>query len=193
MVLLCLLLGSFAWWRDRAERQRKVVEELREMGASVQYRYFSLWERRNFDAAKEFFPCTLLRLGLGVDFLYDVSIVNLPAPIPIESTQAAMERIRKLPHIESLSIDGDAIRGKDLDTLPCLHSLKVLSIASERSSATRNYRGGSLSDDDLAPLAKATQLEGLSIGYQPIGDAGLAHLRHCRNMTRVLVNGTSRR
>src|SRR5205807_1790586 len=49
MVLLCLLLGSFAWWRDRAERQRKVVEELRELGASVQYRYFSLWERRNFD------------------------------------------------------------------------------------------------------------------------------------------------
>jgi hypothetical protein len=34
MVLLCLLLGSFAWWRDRAERQRKVVEEMRDLATA---------------------------------------------------------------------------------------------------------------------------------------------------------------
>ncbi|MGI8981960.1 MAG: leucine-rich repeat domain-containing protein [Pirellulaceae bacterium] len=193
MVLLCLLLGSFAWWRDRAERQRKVVEELRALGADVQYRYFSLWEKRNFDPSKEFFPCTLLRLCLGVDFIYDVSIVNFtkPAPIPIATTQAAMERIRKLPHLESLAIDGDAIRGADLDTLPCLESLKVLSISSSRASAIRDYRGGLFKDEDLIPLEKAGNLEGLGLSYQPIGDDGMAHLRNCRKLDMLLISGTN--
>src|SRR3954464_8455388 len=74
MALFCLLLGSFAWWRDRAERQRRVVEELRELGVDVSYRYYSLSERRNYDPSKEFFPCRVLRRCLGVDFLYEVRV-----------------------------------------------------------------------------------------------------------------------
>ena len=33
IALFCLLLGSFTWWRDRDERQRKVEEEWRGLGA----------------------------------------------------------------------------------------------------------------------------------------------------------------
>ena len=42
LLVISLHLGAFAWWRDRAERQRKVVEELRGLGAFVSRRYFSL-------------------------------------------------------------------------------------------------------------------------------------------------------
>jgi len=193
IALFCLLLGSFAWWRDRAERQRKVVEELRGLGASVDYRYFSLWERRNYDPEKEFFPCTVLRLCLGLDFVYEVRVVNFtkPAPIPIEVTQAALERIKKLPRLESLAIDGDAIHGADLDALDCLESLEHLSIASSRGSAIRDYRGGLIKDEDLVPLERATRLEGLGLSYHPIGDAGMAHLRNCRKLTVLNIDGTN--
>src|SRR5436190_17976910 len=69
MVLLCLLLGSFAWWRDRAERQRKVVEELEGLGAYVKYRLFSLTKTETYDdpvmVEEEWFLGTWLRHRFG--------------------------------------------------------------------------------------------------------------------------------
>lgn len=195
MALLCLLLGSFAWWRDRAERQRKVVEELRALGAHVEYRYFSLTERQAVDnpvsPSDEFFLCSWLRRFFGDDFVYDVGEVNLAysdnfVPIPPKSTRSALRLLQKCPHIKKLVIDGNAVRGIDLEQLPFLKSLEFLSLGT-RSNAPR----GLLTNDDMAVLEQATRLQWLDLESHPIGDAGIQRLRNCQRLQVLMLRGTT--
>jgi hypothetical protein len=195
MLLASILFAGFAWRRNRAERQRKIVEELRELGADVEYQYFSLTKPPRFNVmvspSDEFFLCAWLRRLLGDDFVYDVSAVRIVKPVPLVTTRAALVLIRQLREIKTLCLDGDALHAADLWELPCLEYLHNLSLASRSSISTRLYRGGRLTDADLAPLQRATQLQGLELGYQPIGDAGTAHLRNCRKLQLLFLEGTN--
>lgn len=189
---LSVLFGVCAWWRDRAERQRKIVLELRELGAEVGYRYFSLTKEPSLDYivpfCDEFFVCTWLRGILGDDYIYEVNAVRLAwsqrdfRHIPKEKTLAAVEIIKSLTHLEDLTLDGDIVKGQDLEALHCLETLKQLDLSSTHSNIPRIKRLGFLADDDLAPLERAKKLRKLVLSDQPIGDAGLAHFRNCLEM-----------
>jgi hypothetical protein len=191
MLLASLFFAGLAWRRNRAERQRKIVAELRELGATVEYRYFTLWPK---DYAvlpmpnEEFFVCAWLRRCFGDDFLYDVDRVWYygQAPVPKEKARPMIELVKKLPRVRSLLLDGDSVLREDLEELPFLETMEILDLGSSTVP-----HGGQRSDDDLIPLERAIRLKHLSLRYQPIGNAGLAHLRNCRQLRHLLLLGTS--
>ena len=199
MVLLCLLLGSFAWWRDRAERQRKVVEELRGLGATVAYRIFSLTKRPGIhdglmykvDSHDEFFLCSWLRHALGDNFVYNVDRIKLtdsPAfyQTPSATRELTLRLLQKCPHIKELTIEGNVVRVTDLKETPFLQSLEILHI----DTVSRDSRGG-LTEDDLEVLGQAASLQELCIERQLFPDAGLAHLQDCRRLQILLFTDTN--
>lgn len=215
MALLCLLLGSFAWWRDRAERQRKVVEELRGLGATVDFRYFSLTKRHTVDdpvsPEDEFFMNSWACRCFGDDFVYAVDSVSLAYfnggdTFPPEKMRLALPLLPKCPHLTDLSLDGDTATGTDLKQIPYLESLKALSVIADSynpqgltDSDVSSYCGiraaylhsrGLLTDDDLVLLESATCLEYLNLENQPIGDKGVMHLRNCRRLQTLMLRDT---
>ena len=199
IALFCLLLGSFAWWRDRAERQRKVVEELRALGATVEYRYSSLTKRPGIhdgfnyavSSQDEFFLCSWLRRALGDNFVYNVDRVMLTdSPAFFQSPSATRDLIlhllQKCPHIKELKVEGNVVRVVDLKETPFLQSLEILHICTVSSDS----RGG-LTDNDLQVLGRATSLQELCIERQLFDDAGLKHLQNCRQLQILLFTDTN--
>ncbi|MFN0020280.1 MAG: hypothetical protein ACKVP0_18630 [Pirellulaceae bacterium] len=194
IALLCLLLGSFAWWRDRAERQRKVVEELRGLGARVEYSYFSLTKERpiytSFNPRDEFFLCSWLRQKLGDDFVSEVDSVHLAnghfsPSLPRKSTRAAWSLLQKCRHVKYLGVEGNTVSGDDLEKLPFLESLISLHFVTHENGS----RGG-LSDEDLIVLRKARSLRDVHLSNQPIGDTGIKNLCDCRYLRVVTLSDT---
>jgi hypothetical protein len=199
MALLCLLLGSFAWWRDRAERQRKVVEELRGLGATVDYRYFSLRNRNKpnedklgllYNHVDEFFLCSFLRGNLGDDYVYDVGEVRFTNSIyddavPLEKTRSALLLLRKCPNLKELLIESNAIGGIELEQLACLESLERLVIFTRPKAPP-----GLLTDGDMKTLRRATSLKWLVLEGQPIGDKGVQHLTELQGLLELNLSRT---
>ncbi|MCE9525878.1 MAG: hypothetical protein K8R36_07470, partial [Planctomycetales bacterium] len=174
----CLFLGSFAWWRDRAERQRKVVEELRLAGAIVEYRYYSPRGGTGTDGAllpeDEFLPFRVLRghFGFGDDYLGEVDSVVMTSTFGGEtSTHKALELLQSCPKVRHLSFQATGVKGAELAPLPFIAVLERLEIWSGSESSR-----GFLTDDDLAILDRATQLKWLALEGQPITDSGIEHL-----------------
>ena len=133
MLLASIFFAGFAWWRNRAERQRKIVAELRERGAGVEYGYFSFTKPKNGVWAtpdKEFFLCSWLRRCLGDDFVYDVDRIwyYRSTPIPIDEARPVVELIKSLPRLKALMMDGDAVRRGDLAQFRYLETLEVLTL-----------------------------------------------------------------
>ena len=200
MVLFSLLLGSFAWWRDRAERQRKVVEEMRDLGATVDYRFFSLRKRDEeneaeyaslYDAEEEFFLCKFLRDTFGDDFVYGVGEVRFSnsayeRPISPERTSSLLSHLPRFPHLKELRLEGNAFTGADLAKLPCLDSLERLVVFTRP-----NGPSGLLTNSDVAPLREAIRLKWLMLPRQPIGDSGVAQLTGLRELVELDLSGTS--
>src|SRR5947207_3407947 len=81
---------------------------------------------------------------------------------------------------------GDGIRREDLEKLRCLETVEFLGLGSNTLP-----QSGLLTDDDLIPLERATRLKDLSLRYQPIGDAGISHLRNCRQLRGLTIMGTN--
>ena len=197
IALLCLLLGSFAWWRDRAVRQRKVVEELRGLGARVDYRYFSQSKWKYIATVdkpqNEFFLCSWLRHYFGTDFVYDVDSVRVRTSpglsiIQPESLRLALPLIQKCPRIRLLELEGSEVSGADLRNLPCLESLEELTL----SPASRSVGShGVLTDGDLVFLERATHLRLLDLANQPVGDTGLKHLGNCPGLQVLRLRDTN--
>lgn len=186
-----IVFAAFAWRRNRAERQRKIVAELRERGAGVEYGYFSFKKRGIGELIKpeeEFFLCSWLRGFLGDDFLYDVHQVRYSrsTPIPINEARPVVELLKKLPRLKILVLDGDAVRRDDLEEFLFLEELEILTLG-----CSGLPHGGRLTDDDLIPLERAVRLQHLSLRYQPIGDAGASYLRNCRQLRRLMLLGTN--
>lgn len=194
IALFCLLLGSFAWWRDRAERQRKVVEELMELRAKVLYRGYSLRNPSGVGYSfpdDEFPPFRFLvdRLRVPEDYLRIVDSVVLTESWGTDKESSEIKRrgfllLERLPQIRFLELPGSFVSGDDLERLPFLESLEGLQIF----NSTHNQ--GLLRDDDLMVLSRAPRLRKCRLGRQPIGDSGIKHLRNHRQMQQLSLDGT---
>jgi hypothetical protein len=184
MLFASILFAGFAWRRNRAERQRKVVEELRELGANVDYKYWYLFEN-DPAPSDEFFLPALLRRFLGDDFVYDIRSVNYlksvyvnPPPASAEDRRRVIELVKKLPKLDWVSLNADVTSG-DLDEFPFLETVKFLNIAPPQ--------GGSLTDIHLVFLEKCGELESLLLYDQAIDGSGLIHLHRCKNLRTLLL------
>ena len=187
MFLASILFGGFAWWRDRAERQRKVVAELRRLGVEVNYKYFAFFERgggREVGPNDEFFVAAYVRNRWGDDFASDVRYVRYthayvprrPFPPPADRRRV-VELVKQLPRLEDLRLWAD-VSPQDLAEFPFLETIKLFSLSQNRETWT---------DADLAPFERCAKLEYLGLADQPIDGSGLAHLRNCKNLRYLIL------
>jgi hypothetical protein len=205
MALLCLLLGSFAWWRDRAERQRKVVEELRGLGARVEYHYFCRRRFPRIHEGGEFRPTSIdeftlfswVRHRLGDDFVSSVDYVDLhqrtrhshvlySPDVPLDPMPSALPLLQQCKHLRHLGLHGNALTGAELGSLPCLESLEYLTLNRVVFEPQRSYR-----DDDLAVLRRCRSLQWLELSGQRISDSALEHVGTCRNLKVLRLDDTN--
>jgi hypothetical protein len=188
MLLAGLLSGGFVWWRDRAERQRKTVAELRKLGADVDYKYFAFFEPGGGKVVgphDEFFVVSQLRNRFGNDFVSDVRNVKYtptayvpPRPVPPPADgRRVVELIKQLPRLEDLRLHAD-VSPQDLAEFPFLESIKFFSLLPSR---------GTWADADLTPFERCSKLEYFGLAQQPIDGSGLVHLHNCKNLRMLIL------
>lgn len=184
MLLASIFFAGFAWWRNRAERQRNVVAELRELGANVDYGYFVFFERNTgVRPTDEFFVVSRLRNLLGDDFVsnvravrYNHSYFHQPIPRPADRRRA-VKLVKQLPRLEMLDLNAD-VSPQDLAEFPFLETIKWMGLYQRPNTWT---------DADLAPFEKCGKLKGLSLANQPIDGSGLVHLHNCKNLRHLFL------
>jgi hypothetical protein len=185
MLVLSLLAGAFAWRLHRAERQRKIVAELRELGVDVEYSYFSFNGKKSAEgigaSEDEFFLCTWIRRAWGDDFVYDVDKVW---QTQFGDSREIVELVKKLPQLRILVLADKSLLRKDLEEFAFLESLESLQLSRFGPHGCR------LTDDDLIPLEQAVHLQDLGLSGQPITDRGVAHLRNCHRLQKLNLSGT---
>ena len=187
MLLASIFFAGFAWWRDRAERQRKTVAELRKLGADVDYKYFAFFEPgvgKEIGPHDEFFVVSQLRNRFGNDFVSDVRSVKYnptayvpPRPVPPADGRRVIELIKQLSRLEDLGLHAD-VSPQDLAEFPFLESIKSFSLLPSR---------GTWTDADLAPFERCSKLEYFGLAQQPIDGSGLVHLHNCKNLRMLIL------
>ncbi|NLE57068.1 MAG: hypothetical protein GX616_01815 [Planctomycetes bacterium] len=94
-------------------------------------------------------------------------------------TDAGLAHLAKLPHLQSLSLQGERITDACMAQVARISSLRFLDISDQR-----------ITDAGLAHLAKAPALEGLNLNNTLVTDDGLAHLKSLRTLKVLnLVTG----
>ena len=148
------LLG---WFVRQAERQRKAVKAIREVGGHVWYDY--QLDDSGRPAAKHEPPALAwLRELTGEDLLSDVHNVFVPTPV----TDSCIEDLRVLTEIECLIIYGTHVTGAELRRLKGLRDLDklVLFHTKIRDEGYENLKG-------LTQL-KCLSVEGSYVTYDDI-------------------------
>ncbi len=199
LVFMLLANVAMAWFFPRwraATRQREAVAAIRAMGGHVTYNYEARW-----DAAREApvparapsGPAWARKL-LGEDFFADVVCAGPPfTPIydPLNAspiTDACLEHIGRLTHVESLGLRDSHVTDAGLQNLRGLACLRELDLANTR-----------VTDAGLRHLEKVPSLETLDLTGTQVTDAGLRQLARLPGLryldlcqTRVTSEGVAR-
>ncbi|MCH7728113.1 MAG: hypothetical protein IH991_16790, partial [Planctomycetes bacterium] len=198
MTVLCFLLAWIALKADRARKQRRVVDWVRQLGGQVTY------DTDDDDVPDPFGSGPFakdegwLRENFGVDFFDNVVAVTLEGEDFADiSKLAALRDVRDLcltgtsvsnlsvlagmSHLDSLTIYGSSVYNWDESQMEYARSpvkdLSPLSATTRLRRLTLNVTSVS----DLTPVAKMTNLQELSLIDSPVSDisplAGLTSLQ----------------
>lgn len=137
---------------NRAERQRRAVAAIRELGGLVQYDF-------EYPAPKELPGPDWLCQMLGVDYFADVVDVHT-----LNMTDATCSHLSALTSVRTLGLVSNEVTDAGLAHLEGLTSLEVL------------YVDAQVTDAGLAYLSGLTSLQELNLSSTQVTDAGLAHL-----------------
>jgi Leucine-rich repeat (LRR) protein len=191
ITLLCLLLG---WYAESVARQRRAVERLEQLDATVYYDY----QRKTSSAAGAHDP----RLGppgpawlhslVGADWFGTVDMVlhfghfdenGTPAE---KMTSQDVALLEDLPQLEALLFNKVPTTDADIAHVASLRDLQYLDI-----------NGAQLSDAGLEQLARLQKLETLELGGpdasaapDPITDEGLRHLLNLVHLKHLALGPT---
>jgi hypothetical protein len=152
---------------DRAQRQRRAVAQIRELGGSARYG-FELGAPRGMPG-----PDWLRRI-LGVDYFADVVQVHA-----YRMTDATCSDLSASASLRRLYLDEPEMTDAGLAHLAGLTTLEDLYLG-----------GGQFTDAGLAHLAGLTRLEWLALGNTQITDAGLSHLAGLSELQWLDLTGT---
>jgi len=188
MVLLCLLLGSFSWWRDRTKRQRRILAALKEFGATVDNEKFHLFEPasgRLADLDNKFLLSARVRYVLGDDFTSEIVSVGYSESksSPLKKSSQVVGQVKWLSRLRTFHLEGE-VSPRDLREFPFIGTLENLGIL-----LPQEIERGQLTDDDLAVFKKAKKLEVLFLSRQRIEGGGLVHLQKCP-LRMLFLSGT---
>jgi Leucine-rich repeat (LRR) protein len=176
VAVLCIVLSL---WVVPAERQRRTVAAILDIGGAVDYAPFlshiqgsGVSDPRESEA----FPKTFLRRWLPSDYFDEVHIVLLQNT---RLTDAMLAHLRGLTSLESLALDNTQNTDAALAHLQSLTGLQYLSLG--RSQTT---------DAGLIHLQSLTGLRDLYLGGAQVTDAGLVYLQGLTNLQQLGLNDT---
>ena len=160
LLVVLAIAASLAWARHVAEQQRRVVAELERMGCNAIY-------ASSGDDADCFIsslsPIERLRFLYGDDKPQNVTGVEADSP---RFGDDGLERLRSLPYLRSLELNGTSVSEAGLARVGSLTALERLTL-----------RRTSLTDAGLVHLQKLDKLCYLDLCDTSVTDAGLVHLR----------------
>jgi len=171
MVLLAVGLGWFGWKLREAERQRRAVEAIREVGAEVIYDY-EFNGRDKFTTGVEPPAPAWLRDQLGVDFFSNVVAVQFHDSGRIGDV--GLKRLRSLTSLRTVVLYGMHVADAALAYLRGFPELECLWLV-----------GTLITDAGLENLKVLTRLEYLSIHFTPVTDAGLEYIKGLPRLRRL--------
>jgi len=168
---LCVLLAVQV---NSANKQRRAVARLRELGASAGF------DRDLNNLSAGYQGSTWLRDLIGIHYVATCNYVHFHKPIPSDRD---LEVLRELPYLECVDLGLSDVSG---DALVHLRDLKYL---------TNLYLGDkSATDQGLKHLQDLTQLQVLQIGTDPpisrVTNAGLSHLARLKNLTQLGIENS---
>ena len=176
VALLCVILSL---WVVPAERQRRTVAAIQDMGGAVDYvPFLSLVEDSGVSDPRESeaFPKTFLRRWLPPDYFDEVLIVLLQN---MRLTDAKLAHLQGLTSLESLALDNTQNTDAGLAHLQGRTGLKFLALGRSQ-----------VSDAGLVHLQSLTGLRNLFLGHTQVTDAGLVNLQGLTNLKMLGLNGT---
>lgn len=183
MLILSLLLGGFAWRKQRAGKQAEAVASLRGLRCSVLYDYeVEAIKRQSTKWPPDSGWPSFLVKGLGQDFFHNVNAVNTG-----DQTPSSEERIRfwdsvdRLSKLHQLVLSKGWMDHEGLTRLRHPQKLEILVIASCL-----------VTDDDLKVVGSMTGLKTLQIyGLDyPITDEGIAALDDLSELETLLLGSS---
>ena len=179
VVLLSVGLGWFAVRMRQAERQRKAVEAIREVGATVTYdyarddiEYIWLAPPREHPSAP-----TWLRELVGDDFLADVDDVHFNFHEEVGDVE--LEHVSVLRKLTCLELSATQVTDVGTEHLTGLIRLEWLDLS-----------GTHVTDDGLQHLKGLTNLEYLDLSDTQVTDGGLENLKGLTKLDSLMLCGT---
>jgi hypothetical protein len=205
---------------DRALKQRRAVEMVRNLGGMVGYRYQRI-ATSNWDPSVEPWAPQWLRQTLGEDYFVSVFEVYLahygnPVDPPLDVLQRLSDddiaRLAGLRRLERLDLAKAPVTAQGLAHLAGLQDLEYLDLRDtiitdqhlEQVGRLRHLKdlrlgghsntspvgGSQITDRGVSHLKHLTQLDTLFLDDLPITDAGLAHLTGLKNLHDLSLRRT---
>ena len=204
LVLVLVVAFPCSWMaveRQRAEKQRELVEEMRKAGTWIRYDY-------QLDASGVEIPNAQpsepewLRRPLGDDFcasVVDVGFFGTHARI----VDSELDRLKELPELRNLWFTCAPVTDTDLGHLrglPCLERLylggtRVTDAGLEHLQEHKQLRllvlgGTKVTDTGLGQIEGFVHLQELSLSATQVTDAGLERLRHLTQLKVLYLERT---
>jgi hypothetical protein len=163
LVLVTLLCVALSLWVVPAERQRRAVAAIEELGGGVSYAE---------SAASERFPVTFLRRWLPPDYFDEIAFVNLSYT---QVTDAGLVHLQGLTGLQILGVYNTHVTDAGLAHLEGLTGLQRVSLSSTQ-----------VTDAGLVHLQGLTGLRDLYLNGSQVTDAGIAKLRMALPNCRII-------
>jgi hypothetical protein len=180
MLVLGILFGLFAIRLQRARRQAAAVATIRALGGEVFYDFEGRYSGK--DPGRPSPISKSLLAWVGPDFFHEVIEVELRSenvPRASQDVDRCWDAISQLNKVEGIQVYGDWINETSTEAIGRHQRLRRLFI-----------RSAGLSDHELAPLVRLTNLETLALDQNPISDIGATHLSGFPKLITLGLNET---
>ena len=168
LIAVTALCVTLSVWVVPAERQRRAVAAIRELGGDPSY--------EPYQARSEAFPVAFLRDWLPPDYfdqIYHVSLDNT------QITDAGLSYVRWLPGLQGLTLRNTQINDAGLAHLQALTQLRWLNLKHTR-----------VTDAGLAHLQGLTDLQALYLNDTKVTDAESPHLQGLTGLEELFLDNT---
>lgn len=190
-----VLSAALAWWSQRANRQRRAVSALEQLGATVHYS-FEVNEQGELRRFLLFPGEEAVLKQTGKDCWYPVHRVDIP-PQGDAGLPARLTPLAKLTDLRKVVFYGGPITNNDVQHLRNLTSLRELEIWNYGVAPFEMTPEGqvvaihhTLDDGGLESLQSLQSLEHLTLTNVAITDGGLRYLQELPNLKTLTLTNT---
>ncbi|HWB12716.1 MAG TPA: hypothetical protein VG826_26055 [Pirellulales bacterium] len=169
LVLVTALCVALSMWLVPAERRRRVVAAIGELGGDVRYMEPDQTETKSF-------PIAFLQRSLPRDYFDQVALADLTGT---QVTDARLADLKVLTGLRGLRLGSTDVTDVGLAPLHRLTSLRFLDLS-----------GTPVTDAGLAHVRELKELEALWLAGTDVTDTGVASLRELTSLRELWLSHT---